>query len=132
MRIWRSVFSNLVDVAWSEYDLKTFVCTSPRVSVGQAKAWDFAETRGTALNLTLKYTPPGERRWTKPWVFHNPPKAWWRRWLWHECFLASETLQYVLQETEAQGPANTDQLHIWFEQANTALNDVLQAHHAQS
>ena len=46
--------------------------------------------------------------------------------------LASHALQYVLQEIEAQDPANTEQWQIWFEQAKTVLSDVLQAHHAQA
>ena len=53
---------SLPDAEWSEHDLKSFVRNIPRVSIGEAKAWVIAETHGAALNLTLKYMPPGEER----------------------------------------------------------------------
>lgn len=106
-----------MDAQWSEYDLKTLVCNIPKVSVGEAKAWVVAEIRGTALNLTLKYTPPGERRGTNLGSSAAHPELGGEGGYGMKVSLASKTFQYVLQDIEAQVPANTEQWQIWYEQA---------------
>ena len=92
----------MVDAQWSEYDLKTLVRKIPKVSVGEAKAWVVAETRGTALNLTLKYTPPGERRGQNMGSSTCHPELGGKCCYGMKVFLARKACQYGLQEIEAR------------------------------
>ena len=103
------MFSSLVDAEWSEYDLKALVRKIPKISIGEAKAWVVAETRGTALNLTLKYTPPGERRGKHLGSSTFHPRLGGDGGYGTIVFLASKMFQYVLLEIQAQNLANTEQ-----------------------
>ena len=119
--------SNLVDAEWSEYNLRTIVRKLPKVSIGEAKAWAVAETRGTALTLTVKYTPPGEHRGDNLGSSTFHPRPGGEGGYGTKVFLASKMFRYVLEKVQAQNLANTEQWQIWFEQAKMVLNDILQA-----
>ena len=96
--------SNLVGPEWSEHDLRTLVRQNPKISIGKAAAWVVAETRGTALNLAVKYLLPGERRGKQPWAFYIPPKAWWRRRLWHGGVLGKHAVSESVGGDEGPEP----------------------------
>ena len=121
---------NLMAQEWSEHDFKTLVRKNPKISIGDATLWVVAETRGTALNLTVKYMLLGQGRGKNLGSSTFHPKVDGQGGYGVDAFLANKGFLRALEVMKAHNLADVEQWQFLLEQAKEVMDDVLPANPA--